>query len=65
MVQQQALSVVHLNLWLLRYVLTIHLSEPKLTVADLAGQEVWPSCRLVGIWCAHLSNVAPAISFPW
>ena len=36
-----------------------------LIIIDLAGQEVWPSSRLVGVWRPHLSNASSTITFPW
>ena len=31
---------------------------------DFAGQEIRPRCGLVGVWSAHLPDVAPAITIP-
>lgn len=40
-------------------------TESRLISTDLAGQEIWPSSRLVGIWRSHLPDVATTISVPW
>ena len=63
--QPPALSVVLLNSWLLRYGLCLLIHDLCWRVVDLAGQEVWPCGRLVGIWCSHLPDASPTIALPW
>jgi len=32
--------------------------------ADPARTTIWPSCRLVGVWCPHVRDVAGSIAIP-
>jgi serine/threonine protein kinase len=37
----------------------------KLLMTDNFGAALWASSRLVGIWCAVVSNVSGHFTFPW